>query len=104
MIHATRKSLGELGDKVSDAEKKEVEEAIGELEQAMKGDDKTAIESKTQRLGELSGKLAQRLYQQQGEQEGGAAGGEQEGGAAGGEQQEDVVDAEFEEVKDQNKK
>jgi molecular chaperone DnaK len=106
MIHATEKSLGELGDKVEAGEKKDIEEAVAALKEAMKGDDKDAIEAKLKDLSEKSGKLAERVYAQQG-QEGGAAGaeqaggGEQEGAAAGG--KDDVVDAEFEEVKEDKK-
>jgi molecular chaperone DnaK len=105
LIHATRKSMTDLGDKVSEDEKANIENAIKELEEAMKGDDKDAIEAKTKVLVEASGKIAERAYQQSGDQSqgptGGAAGGES-GQAAGGESgaSEDVVDAEFEEVKD----
>ncbi len=98
LIHATNKSLKELGDKVSDAEKKEIEAAIEELQEAMKGDDKAAIEAKTQALGEKSGKLAERVYKEQAEQGAAAGAGEQ------AESGEDVVDAEFEEVKDTDSK
>ena len=103
LIHATRKSMSELGeDKLEAGEKESIENAISELEEAMKGDDKDAIEAKTQALTEASAKMAEKLYGQQGEGE--AAGG---GGEAGGEsaqqQGEDVVDAEFEEVNDDKK-
>jgi molecular chaperone DnaK len=98
MIHATEKSLAEMGDKVEADEKQAIETAIAELKEVVKGDDKDAIEAKTQALAEASGKLAERMYQQQGG-EGAAA------EAAGGENAtaDDVVDAEFEEV-DDNKK
>ena len=99
LIHATNKSLKDLGDKVSEDEKKDIEAAIEELQEAMKGDDKAAIEAKTQALGEKSGKLAERVYKEQGAQEG-AATAEAEAGAA----DDDVVDAEFEEVKDADNK
>ncbi|HKJ09333.1 MAG TPA: Hsp70 family protein, partial [Gammaproteobacteria bacterium] len=104
LIHATNKSLKDLGDKVDADEKSKIEGAIAELQEAMKGDDKDAIEAKTSALAELSGKLAERVYAQQGEQGGGEhkaeAGGESRQQAEGGE---DVVDAEFEEVKEDNK-
>jgi len=107
MIHATEKSLKELGeDKVSAEEKAEIDAAIEELKQVLKSDDKGAIESKTAALAEKSGKLAEKLYAKT-EAEGGAAaagaaaGGTESGG--GGSAGEDVVDAEFEEVKDDNK-
>jgi len=105
LIHATEKSLKELGEKVSESEKEEIQKAIDELKEAMKGDDKAAIEARTQRLAEVSAKLAQRLYEQKGE-----AGGAQQAGAAGaageggGQAESDVVDAEFEEVKEEDKK
>jgi molecular chaperone DnaK len=104
MIHATEKSIKDLGeDKVSADEKQAIEKAIEELKTAMKGDDKAAIEGKTQALAELSGKLAEKLYAEKGAAEGAPEGGAETaeaGGSAGGE---DVVDAEFEEVKDDKK-
>ncbi|MEX0430475.1 molecular chaperone DnaK [Spiribacter insolitus] len=101
LIHAARKSLDEVADKASDDEKKAVQDAIADLEEAMKGGDKSTIESKTEALATASGKLAEKLYQDAGAGEGtGEAGAE--GGA--GSNQEDVVDAEFEEVKDDDKK
>ncbi len=103
LIHATRKSMDELGDKLEAVEKEDIEKAVTELEEAMKGDDKDAIEAKTKALTEASGKMAEKLYAQQGQQEGAAAGGAGEEQAAGGKAEEDVVDAEFEEV-DENKK
>jgi molecular chaperone DnaK len=104
LIHATNKSLTDLGDKVDEAEKKDVESAIEALQEAMKGDDKEAIEAKTTELGEKSGKLAERVYKEQAEAEqGAAAGGAAPEGEAGG-AADDVVDAEFEEVKDADSK
>ncbi len=101
LIHATNKSLEDLGDKVEAAEKTEITAAIEALKEAMKGDDKETIEAKTKELGEKSGKLAERVYQEQAAQQGDAApqaGAETEAAA------EDVVDAEFEEVKDADSK
>lgn len=110
MIHATRKSLSELGENVGESEKKEIEDAISELEKAVEGDDKEDIEQKTQSLAEKSGKLAEKAYQQQSSESGDStAGGSEDftSAAGGGETSassrgsgEDVVDAEFEEVKD----
>jgi len=103
MIHATEKSLKELGeDKVSADEKKAIEKAIEELKSVLKGDDKDAIEAKTQALAEQSGKLAEKLYAQKGgaEAASGAAAETAEASAGGAD---DVVDAEFEEVKDDKK-
>ncbi len=101
LIHATRKTLEEASD-VSEDEKSNIESAISELEEAVKGDDKEGIEAKTAALTEVSSELAQRMYAQQAAQAQGeegadatAAGGDSESGA-----DPDAVDAEFEEVKD----
>jgi len=101
MIHATEKSLKELGDQVSGEERSAIEAAISDLHAVIKGDDKDAIEAKTHALTELSGKLAERVYAQKG---GDAEAGES--AASGGQHAEadhNVVDAEFEEVKDDKK-
>ncbi|MBK5962900.1 molecular chaperone DnaK [Thiocystis minor] len=100
MIHATRKSMDQLGDKIESGEKSSIESAIKELEEAMKGENKERIESLTKSLGEVSGKMAERLYAQGGETAG--AGAEESQTRQGG-SQDDVVDAEFEEVKDDKK-
>jgi|LNFM01.1.fsa_nt_gb molecular chaperone DnaK len=106
MIHSVKKSLAEYGDKVSADEKSAIEAAIKEAEEALKSDDKAAIEAKTQALAQASHKLAEQMYkdqQAQGQAGGGAGDGTgPQGGAAGGAKQDDgnVVDAEFEEVKD----
>jgi molecular chaperone DnaK len=101
MVHATKKTLEEAGDKATAEEKTAIETAIAELEEALKGDDKDAIESKTQALTEASSGLAQKLYAEQAEGAAGAApGGEEQAQSQSGE---DVVDAEFEEVKDDKK-
>ena len=102
LIHATNKSLKDLGDKVEAAEKQEIEAAIEALQQAMKGDDKDDIVAKTQALGEKSGKLAERVYKENAAP--GAGGSDAGGGDAGGSADDDVVDAEFEEVKDTDSK
>ena len=109
MIHATRKSMEQLGDKLESGEKASIESAIKDLEEAVKGEDKDAIDSKLKTLGEASAKMAERLYaQQQGEAPGGAAGpgpdmDPKAGGNETGGGKDDVVDAEFEEVKDDKK-
>jgi len=102
LVHATNKSLTDLGDKVDEAEKKDIEAAIEALQEAMKGDDKEAIEAKTTELGEKSGKLAERVYKEQAEAEQGATAAE--GSADDAAADADVVDAEFEEVKDADSK
>ncbi|MCK5480555.1 MAG: Hsp70 family protein, partial [Gammaproteobacteria bacterium] len=101
LIHATKKSLDDLGDKVEVSEKSDIEAAIAALEEVVKGDDKEAIEEKTKALGEISGKLAERVYKEQAEQ-GEAPAGDAAAGEPGTD--EDVVDAEFEEVKDADSK
>ncbi|MFL0808011.1 MAG: molecular chaperone DnaK [Oceanobacter sp.] len=104
MVHATRKTLEEAGDKATEEEKAAIEKAIADLEEALKGDDKADIEAKTNALTEASSTLAQKMYAEQAAQaEGaqGAPGGQQAGGSS--KQDDNVVDAEFEEVKDNNK-
>jgi molecular chaperone DnaK len=99
MIHATRKSMEELGEeKLEAGEKEAIESAIKDLEEAMKGDDKDAIEAKTKALTEASGKMAERLYAQKGAEAGPESGGSGNKESSGG--ADDVVDAEFEEVKE----
>jgi molecular chaperone DnaK len=102
LIHATEKSVKELGEKVQEGEKKEIEAAIEALRAAVKEDDKGDIEAKTQKLAELSGKIAERAYAQANEQQAGAAGGGAGAQASGSAKADDgtVVDADFEEVKD----
>ncbi|MGR9013929.1 MAG: molecular chaperone DnaK [Gammaproteobacteria bacterium] len=102
MIHATEKSLKELGDQVADDEKTSIEHAIEELKAAVKGDDKEAIEAKTHDLTELSGKLAERVYAQKSAAEGDSSEAHASSGHATAD--DGVVDAEFEEVKDDDKK
>lgn len=106
MVHATKKTLEEAGDKATDEEKAAIESAISELEDALKGGDKEAIEAKTQALTEASSGLAQKLYAEQAAQAEGAAPGEDAASGSEGAQSkagDDVVDAEFEEVKDDKK-
>ncbi len=99
LVHATRKQLEEVGDGLDSAEKEKIEAAIGELEAAVKANDKEQIEAKQQALIEASSKLME-AAQQKAQQAGADAGaGEQQA-----KQDDDVVDAEFEEVKDDEKK
>lgn len=101
MIHATRKGLEEVGDQIDASEKEAIENAIKDLEEAMKGDDKDDIEAKTKALTDASGKMAEKLYAEKGGAEGAAeAGAEQAADAGGDAGGDDVVDAEFEEVDD----
>ena len=102
LVHATEKSLNELGDKVSGEERGRIEAALGELKEAIKGDSKEKMETKLKALTEASASMAEKLYA---DSQGGGA-GQQPGGQAeaqpGGD--ENVVDAEFEEVDDDDKK
>ncbi|MET1080449.1 MAG: molecular chaperone DnaK [Pseudomonas sp.] len=94
LVHATRKMITEAGDKATADEKTAVEKALGELELAVRGDDKAAIEAKMSALSEVTAPLAQKMYAEQPQAGEPAPGG---GDAKGGD---DVVDAEFEEVKE----
>ena len=100
MVHAVRKTLKDAGDKVSDSEKESIEVSIKDLEEALTGSDKDDIEAKTQKLTEVSGELAQKMYADQDGQ------AQQAGGQDDAQSQtaDDAVDAEFEEVKDDEKK
>jgi len=101
LIHATEKSVKELGEQVTADEKSSIEAAISTLKEAVKGDDKADIEAKTNALTEISGKLAERVYAQKGAaDEGATAGTSSAGASASGPADDSVVDAEFEEVKE----
>jgi molecular chaperone DnaK len=97
MIHATEKSLKEFADQVSAEEKASIESGIEALKEVIKGDDKEAIEAKTNALTELAGKLAERAYAQKAGAEGGEAHHAEHASSANA--ADDAVDAEFEEVK-----
>ncbi len=103
MIHASKKSMEELGDKLEADEKSSIEAAIADLEEAVKGDNKEAIEAKTKTLTEASGKMAERLYAKEGAEAGAAPGAEAAAADTGKASDDDVVDAEFEEVKEDKK-
>ncbi|HBN8245867.1 molecular chaperone DnaK [Pseudomonas aeruginosa] len=94
LVHATRKMVTEAGDKATAEDKATIEKALGELEAAVKGDDKAEIEAKMNALSQASTPLAQKMYAEQAQQSEDAPQGEQAKAA------DDVVDAEFEEVKD----
>ena len=100
MIHVTKKSLNDLGDKVEDKEKSDIETAISELEEVLKGDNKDAISEKTTQLTEVAGKLAERAYtEQQGSPDISTANSDASDDKNSTDN--DAVDAEFEEVKDE---
>ena len=96
LVHSTRKMISEAGDKVTAEEKTAIEAAVVALEAAIKGDDKAAIEAKVEELSKVSAPVAQKMYAEQGQPADGAA--QQAEPEA---KHDDVVDAEFEEVKDQ---
>ena len=106
LLHSTRKSVGEYGDKLSAEEKEAIETAAKDLEAALKGNDKDEIDTKTEALSKVSQKLGELMYAamnaQQSPEAAAAAGGGAAAGAqaAGQTKNEDVVDAEFTEVKD----
>ena len=103
MIHGIKKSMDELGEKLDAGEKSNIESAIADLEEALKGDDVDAINSKTETLTQASHKMAEQMYAQGGDAAADATAGP--GDNAGGEaSSDDVVDAEFEEVDDNDKK
>lgn len=114
MIHATEKSVHELGDQVSADERTRINDAISALRDAIKSDDKDQIDQKTKALLDLSGKLAERIYAAKAQAGGGAAGSNPGAGGAGGASgaqgrggeagNDEVVDAEFEEVKEEGRK
>jgi molecular chaperone DnaK len=100
LAHSVRKSLVEYGDKVGADEKSKIEAAIKELEEAVKGDDKARIEAKTEALATVAQKLGERMYADAQAAAGGAQPGAQAEPGAGKKADENVVDAEFTEVKD----
>ncbi|MDG1011867.1 MAG: molecular chaperone DnaK [Luminiphilus sp.] len=103
MIHAARKTLEEAGEHSTVDEREAIEAAIAEAEEAMKGDDKEAIEAATTKITEATGPVAQKMYAAQ-EAEGAAEGASAEAGASAESADDgDVVDAEFEEVKEDDK-
>lgn len=102
MVHMTEKSLKELGDKVDASTRANVEAEIEKVKKAMEGDDVTAVKSATESLTQASHKLAEMMYAQASQQQQGGAGGSTAGGGASGGKRpgdDDVVDADFEEVK-----
>jgi len=107
MVHAVEKSLKDLGEKVSGEERAKVESALSDLKGVLKGDDKDKIEKKLEALMTASANIAQQAYAQSNPQGGAdAPGGGADGGqgGAGGRADDNVVDAEFEEVKDKDRR
>ncbi|MDE0952289.1 MAG: molecular chaperone DnaK [Halioglobus sp.] len=106
LVHAAKKTAEEAGEHASDEEKAAIEAAISEAEEALKADDKDAIDAAATKLTEVTGTVAQKMYAAQAAEAEASAGAD--GGAGDAEQAQpaadDVVDAEFEEVKDDDKK
>ena len=96
LAHAAKKTLEEAGDKATDEEKTAIEAAIAKVEEAVKGDDKEAMDAAAKELSEASATLAQKLYAEQQQEAGSAEAGEQPAG-------DDAMDAEFEEVEETQK-
>ncbi|MCB1488840.1 MAG: Hsp70 family protein, partial [Bauldia sp.] len=93
LVHSTEKTLGEYGDKVGEADKSAIEAAVADLKTALEGEDVSDIEAKTNALAQASMKLGEAMYQAS-QAEGEATGAETSG------TNDDVVDADFEEVSD----
>jgi molecular chaperone DnaK len=105
LVHSTEKSLKEFGDKVAEADKSAIEAAVAALKTAMEGDDADAITARTNDLAQASMKLGEAMYRAS--QTGDGGDGDDATGSGDGSGQakdEDVVDADFEEVEDDEKK
>ena len=102
LLHATEKAVKDLGDKVTGEERASIEAAISDLRGVLKGDDKAAIEHKAEALAKASAPVVQRAYQA--ESPGGAAEGASTAKAGADAAKDDVLDAEFEEIKDKGQK
>ncbi|MEO7773924.1 MAG: molecular chaperone DnaK [Steroidobacteraceae bacterium] len=110
LVHAVDKSLKDLGDKVTPEERAKAESALSDLRTALKGEDRELIEKKAETLTQASGEITQRAYAQTAGADGGPAPGGDAGGDAASDSSpnanrgDDIVDAEFEEVKDKGRK
>lgn len=96
LLHSTRKQVEEAGDKLPAEDKTAIETALSALETSLKGEDKADIEAKMQELAQVSQKLMEIAQQQHAQQQAGADASQNNA------KDDDVVDAEFEEVKDKN--
>ena len=101
LVHATEKSLEELGEKVEANERASIEAAVADLKEAVKGDSKDVIEAKVKALSEAAAGMAEKLYAEQAAAQGAAEPGEASA-EADSDADENIVDAEFEEVKDED--
>jgi len=100
LVHATEKQIAEHGDKIDAGLKSEIEGAIAETKTALEGDDVEAIKAKAQALTDLAMKMGQQIYEKE---QASAAEAPSDGASAGSASDEEVVDAEFSEVDDENK-
>jgi molecular chaperone DnaK len=98
-LHSVKKSLSEHGDKIEASEKEAIEAAVKELEEALKGDDKAAIDNKTEALMTASQKLGEKVYAEMQAQQAAAGAAAGAGDAQAKPQDDNVVDAEVKEVK-----
>jgi molecular chaperone DnaK len=105
-IHSVEKALKDVGDKIADDQKKTASDAVAAVKTAMSGDDRDDIERKTTELEQASSAIMQKMYEQSAGNAGGGEPGSGAGAGPGGSQQpkDDVLDAEFEEVKDSDRK
>ena len=101
LIHSTDKNLKEHGSKVSEADKKAIEDASSQLKEALKGENTDDIKKKTEALVQASMKLGEAIYKSQ--QNTKPDSGKDDGNDEKGKKDDNVVDADFEEVKDENK-
>ncbi len=101
LIHSTEKNLKEYGSKISDAEKKSIEDASGQLKEALKSENTDDIKKKTETLVQASMKLGEAIYKSQ--QNAKPDSDKDDGKNDKGKKEDNVVDADFEEVKDENK-
>ncbi|MEL7544298.1 MAG: molecular chaperone DnaK [Pseudomonadota bacterium] len=104
LVHSTEKMLDEHGDKVSEDDKKEIELAIANAKEALEGDDAEAIEAKSQELAQASMKIGQAVYEAQQSDGDGAPEDVADAMGAGDQPGDDVVDADFEDVDDEDQK
>ena len=104
LVYSSEKTLKDLGDKVAASDKTAVEAAIADLKTALGGEDPDAIKAKTEALSQVSMKLGEQLYRQQQEQAQGAAPGGDAGAGGPAQSDDKVVDADFTEVDDNQRK
>jgi molecular chaperone DnaK len=100
LVHSVRKSLKEYGDKLDAGEKEKIEAALKDAESVLKSDDKAAIDAKAQALAQASQKLGEKMYAESQKAAAGGGSGGPQAAAGAAKQDENVVDAEFTEVKD----